>query len=69
MALPKLYLDLKIGYTLFDSLEDAVIQAVRISSPGTTVLLSPGFASFGMFKNEFDRGDRFRELVRCRLGE
>jgi UDP-N-acetylmuramoylalanine--D-glutamate ligase len=26
-------------------------------------LLSPGFTSFGMFLNEFDRGDRFRALV------
>jgi UDP-N-acetylmuramoylalanine--D-glutamate ligase len=56
--------DLKIRYTLFDNLGDAVAQSIRISTPGTTVLLSPGFASFGMFKNEFDRGDRFRELVR-----
>jgi UDP-N-acetylmuramoylalanine--D-glutamate ligase len=29
-----------------------------------TVLLSPGAASFGMFKNEFDRGDRFRAIAR-----
>jgi UDP-N-acetylmuramoylalanine--D-glutamate ligase len=29
------------------------------------VLLSPGFTSFGMFLNEFDRGDQFRALVRA----
>lgn len=51
-------------YELFDNLEGAVRRAVSCTSPGGTVLLSPGFASFGLFKNEFDRGDRFREIVR-----
>jgi len=27
------------------------------------VLFSPAFASFGMFKNEYDRGDQFMELI------
>lgn len=48
----------------FDSLEDAFVAALRAAEPGATVLLSPGCASFGMFRNEFDRGDRFRALVR-----
>jgi UDP-N-acetylmuramoylalanine--D-glutamate ligase len=51
-------------YTLHDNLEDAVRNAVQVSKPGAAVLMAPGFASFGMFKNEFDRGDRFRDLVR-----
>ena len=29
------------------------------------VLLSPGFTSFGMFLNEFDRGERFRTAVQA----
>lgn len=48
----------------FDSLERAFGAALRAAEPGVTVLLSPGCASFGMFRNEFDRGDRFRALVR-----
>jgi len=27
------------------------------------ILLSPGAASFGIFKNEFDRGDQFQKLI------
>ena len=28
------------------------------------ILFSPGAASFGMFKNEFDRGDKFNKIVK-----
>jgi len=48
----------------FDSMEKAVIRAKSISGPGDVVLLSPGAASFGLFLNEFDRGDKFREAVK-----
>ncbi|MGE5140220.1 MAG: UDP-N-acetylmuramoyl-L-alanine--D-glutamate ligase [Rudaea sp.] len=44
-------------------LEKAVEQALRQARPGDTVLLSPGAASFGMFANEFERGDHFRDIV------
>lgn len=47
----------------FYSLADALHKAVELARSGDTVLLSPGCASFGMFKNEFERGDQFRELV------
>jgi len=47
----------------FDSMEKAVARAKDITGPGDVVLLSPGAASFGLFLNEFDRGDKFREAV------
>jgi UDP-N-acetylmuramoylalanine--D-glutamate ligase len=48
----------------YDSLEKAVSRAAGEAQPGDTVLLSPGCTSFGMFQNEFDRGNQFKELVR-----
>lgn len=48
---------------VFDSMEDAVKDALAHAAPGDAVLLSPAFASFGMFKNEYDRGDRFAAIV------
>jgi UDP-N-acetylmuramoylalanine--D-glutamate ligase len=53
----------KIIDSEFDSMEKAVIRAKNISGPGDIVLLSPGAASFGLFLNEFDRGEKFREAV------
>ncbi len=41
----------------------AVLAATGAAKTGETVLLSPAFASFGMFKNEFDRGQQFNEIV------
>jgi len=41
------------------SMRDAFTEAVRHAVRGDIVLLSPGCASFGIFKNEFDRGDQF----------
>lgn len=45
------------------SFPDAVTQASQLAGSGAAVLLSPGCASFGMFVNEFDRGDQFNALV------
>lgn len=45
------------------SLEDAVRSGMGLLSPGGTVLLSPACASFDMFKDFEERGDRFREIV------
>ena len=51
-------------FVIVDSMEQAVQEARRIARAGDIVLLSPGAASFGLFLNEFDRGEKFREAVR-----
>lgn len=47
----------------YDDFEQALNTARRIAEPGDIVLLSPGCASFGMFRNEFHRGEAFRRIV------
>lgn len=47
----------------FDDFKKAILAAKREAKPGDIVLLSPACASFGMFKNEFDRGEQFRRIV------
>lgn len=46
-----------------ETLKRAVELAMGKAEKGDVVLFSPGFASFGLFKNEFDRGDQFNHLV------
>lgn len=50
--------------TIYGSIADAVKAAMNAAESGDTVLFSPAFTSFGMFKNEFDRGDQFSALVK-----
>jgi len=47
----------------FDSLEPAVKAALNTAASGDTVILSPGCTSFGMFLNEFHRGQKWKETV------
>lgn len=49
---------------VYEDLNAAVQDALESAAEGDIILLSPGFASFGMFKNEYDRGDQFTEIVR-----
>ncbi len=45
-------------------MKDAVYRARSVASPGDTVLLSPGCASFDMFRDFEDRGRVFKDIVR-----
>ena len=47
-----------------DSLEEAVFLAHKEARPGDTVLLSPGCASFDMFRDYAERGDVFKRAFR-----
>jgi UDP-N-acetylmuramoylalanine--D-glutamate ligase len=46
-----------------ENLQDAVAKAMSSAKAGDIVLFSPGFASFGLFQNEFDRGEQFDALI------
>lgn len=46
-----------------DTLEEAVKSAYNIAKEGDTVFFSPASASFDMFKNFEERGNKYKELV------
>ena len=47
-----------------ESLKEAFDAAFKNARRGDIILFSPAFTSFGLFKNEFDRGEQFDRLVR-----
>ena len=50
---------------IFDTFKVAMDAAIALTRTGDVLLFSPGFTSFGMFLNEFDRGDQFVSYVRA----
>ena len=52
-----------VPHTVCSTLNDAVRRAAAEAAPGEHVLLSPGFASFDMFKSYEDRGDQFESAL------
>ena len=54
-------IDVKIY--MCDEFEKAILTAKEVSKSGDVVLLSPASASFDMFKDFADRGNKFKELV------
>ncbi len=46
------------------SLKEAVEAGLVGGQPGDVLLFSPGFASFGMYKNEYERNDEFVETIK-----
>jgi UDP-N-acetylmuramoylalanine--D-glutamate ligase len=55
------------GAPVCANLKEAVDAAFARAENGDVILFSPAFASFGMFKNEYDRNDQFVALVRERM--
>ena len=52
----------------FTTIKEAVEELLRDIQSNEAVILSPGAASFELFKNEFDRGDQFKAQVRSQTG-
>jgi UDP-N-acetylmuramoylalanine--D-glutamate ligase len=46
-----------------NTMDEVVKTATSLAKPGDAVVLSPGFASFDMFKNFSERGKKFKEAV------
>ncbi|OHD14711.1 MAG: UDP-N-acetylmuramoylalanine--D-glutamate ligase [Spirochaetes bacterium GWD1_27_9] len=46
------------------SLEELLTLGIKESQKGDIILLSPGCTSFGLFQNEFHRGEVFNDFVR-----
>lgn len=53
----------RVAHTSCATLAEAVRRAAELARPGDNVLLSPGFASFDMFRGYADRGEQFEQLV------
>ena len=51
------------SYKNAENMEKAFVIANQLSQKGDLVLLSPAAASFGVFKNEYDRGEQFNKFV------
>jgi UDP-N-acetylmuramoylalanine--D-glutamate ligase len=51
-----------------ESIEDAVRKAFELAQPSGVVLLAPACASFDMFRDYADRGEKFKEAVRKIVG-
>jgi len=50
-------------YIEVPNMDIAVVQSLKMASKGDTIVLSPACASFGLFKNEYDRNDQFVEAI------
>ncbi len=56
--------NIKVPSFVVSNVKDAVTQAMNQAKKGDIVVLSPAFASFGMFTNEYDRNDQFMKIIK-----
>ena len=54
----------KIECEVVGSMAEAVEAGFVAGEAGDVLILSPGFASFGMYKNEYERNDEFVGLIK-----
>jgi len=54
----------RVAHTNCATLAEAAQRAAELAERGDNVLLSPGFASFDMFRGYAERGEQFEQLVR-----
>ncbi len=52
------------NYIEVNNLKSALAYARTHTKKGDLLLFSPGFASFGLFKNEYDRNDQFIRIIK-----
>ena len=50
-------------FSVVESMEKTIELANESAENGDVILLSPGATSFGLFANELDRGEKFKEIV------
>lgn len=54
---------IEVSISVVDTLEEAVLKAKELAVKGDVVTLSPACASFDMFPNFAERGNKFKEIV------
>jgi len=55
--------NLKVSLLDSKTMEEIVQYSKSVANSGDVILLSPGCASFDMFKDFYDRGDQFKNIV------
>jgi len=67
----KKYMQEKKAENLYEvkTLAEAVEKAFELANPDERIIFSPGATSFGLFLNEFDRGDKFVALIESKKSE
>ncbi len=54
---------IKVKFNSVKNLQEGILEIKKYIHFDDILLFSPGFASFGMFLNEYDRGDKFNKII------